>query len=605
MSVPAEPRPGAKPITVLVLAAWFGLLTGIVESFILAIRSFGLGQLIHVSLDFPWMAPIADVMLFLLPGIPLAILALMFRRGIAFRLLVFIYVSMGTGAILLMYPKIYPYASVVLAAGVGFQISRTLSRHQRGLERFATRSIGLLAGIVLLVALGMIGYRRLSERRSLSGAPAPRAGGRNVLLIILDTVRAANLSLYGYDRPTTPNLQRLAATGVRFDAAISAAPWTLPSHASLITGHWPHELSADWVSALDDRQATLAEYFDRQGYTTAGFVANVGYCSWEFGLKRGFMHYQDYPISWRTILESSSIGRQMDRSYLIRGLLKTDQHLVRVAAPAINQGFLEWVDNRGSRPFFAMLNFYDAHGPYLPPAPFDRMFAPGGRDTDLSPLHRFLARPRRTPPAANVIDREIAQYDGALAYLDQQLGVLFRELDQRGLLQNTVVVITADHGEEFGEHGVFDHGNSLYRPSVHVPLIVVSRDHVPPGRSVSTPVSLRNIAHTLADLATPTDPSPFPGFSLARYWTDSLAPAEPLVSEVSQGLRTPAWYPVSRGNMKAVMADDLRLIRNGDGIEELYRAADEIEGTDLARESSLTGRMNVLRDVLKVLGAEH
>ena len=117
-----------------------------------------------------------------------------------------------------------------------------------------------------------------------------------MLLIVWDTVRAGNLSLHGYGRPTTPNLDRLARRGVRFDLAFSTSSWTLPSHASLFTGRWPHELGVDWKSPLRDDVPTLAEYLASHGYDTAGFAANLDYCTRETGLARGFAHYEDFPI---------------------------------------------------------------------------------------------------------------------------------------------------------------------------------------------------------------------------------------------------------------------------------------------------------------------
>lgn len=591
-------------LTILQTGLWFGLVTGLVEALVLTIRFYGLGQLVHVGWHFPWMAPVANGFFFLLPAAALALLARMAPRLIPFRLIVFVFLTMSLAALLLMYPRILPWASALLAAGVGFQLARKAARHRPGMERTIRRSILPLAALVLLLALGMLGYQRLAERRALAGMPPARAGAPNVLLIILDTVRAASLSLYGYDRETTPNLTQLAQRGVRFDQAISTAPWTLPSHASLVTGRWPHELSADWIVPLDGTYPTLAEYLANAGYATGGFVANVGYCSWEFGLNRGFARYRDYPLTWATIAGSTSIGRQLDRNMRIRNLLKNDQHLVRVNAASINREFLDWIDGRGDRPFFAMLNYYDAHGPYLPPAPFDRRFSPTGRDANLSPLHRYLARPRRTLLSAEVVQREIDQYDGAIAYLDEQLGRLFDELAARGVLENTIIVVTADHGEEFGEHGIYDHGNTLYRPAVHVPLLVVAPGRVPPQRIVTRPVSLRDLPHTLAELAT-GEAGPFPGHSLEGTWRDPLEPAHPVLAEVRQGLRTPAWHPVTKGDMYSVVLDSLRLIGNGDGTEELYRFYDDPwEQQALKIDSAASEAIAPLRGVLRALRAD-
>ena len=124
----------------------------------------------------------------------------------------------------------------------------------------------------------------------------PPAGSPNVLLIVLDTVRADHLSLYGYPRPTTPNLERLARRGIRFDQARAAAPWTLASHANMFTGRWPHELAVEWMRPLRGDVPTLAEYLGSLGYATAGFAGNTFYCSYDSGLDRGFTHYEDYVL---------------------------------------------------------------------------------------------------------------------------------------------------------------------------------------------------------------------------------------------------------------------------------------------------------------------
>jgi arylsulfatase A-like enzyme len=575
--VTARPEriPELRPGTIIAIGLWFGLVTGLVEALILTFRAYGLGQLIHVSWHFPWMAPVANGLFFLIPALLLALASRVVPRLVSFRLVAFIFSMLSLAALFLLYPKIFPYASVLLAAGIAFQLSRILTRHRAGTQQLVKRTMGTLVVLIVLLAGGMIGYQAIKERKTLVALPAAPAGAPNVLLIILDTVRAANLSLYGYQRETTPNLERLALGGVRFDHAFSTAPWTLPSHASLVTGRWPHELSADWIAPLDKARPTLAEYFTNRGYTTGAFMANVGYCSWEFGLARGFAHYRDFPIGLASIVSSTSIGRQIDRSFLLRNLVRSDQHLVRVHAPVINGGFLGWVDGRGNRPFFAMLNYYDAHGPYLPPPPYDKKFSATGRSGNLSPLHRYLARPRRTLPAPEIVQREIDQYDGALAYLDQELGKLFAALKERGLLDNTIILVTADHGEEFGEHGIFDHGNSLYRPSVEVPLFIVAAERAPSGRVIDAPVSLRDVARTLSQLAGDDRAVPFPGSSLARFWTEPTAGPDPVLAEVSKGLRTPGWYPVSRGDMRSVVADSFRLIRNGDGSEELYRVVED------------------------------
>ncbi|HSE66140.1 MAG TPA: sulfatase, partial [Gemmatimonadales bacterium] len=578
MSDSAAPGVRLSPRAILFLGLAAGLLTGLIEVLVLLSRRLVLGRLVHVSAHFGWMAPVGDLVLFALPALALALCARLWPRLVPAQLVFFLFAFVGFAALVLMEPGFQKLAALALAAGLAFQTARMLSRRTEAWERRSGKVLGTLAAVVTLIGLATVGFYTIRERLAIGRLPAAAGDRPNVLLIILDTVRAKSLSLYGYHRDTSPSLIHLAERGVRFDRAFATAPWTLPSHASLLTGDYPHQLSADWVEPLDRKVPTLAERFKAEGYVTGGFVANVGYLSWEFGLNRGFAHYEDYLFRPRDILESTSIGRQLDYSFLVRDLLRTDQHLVRIDAPSINRRFLNWVAQRGDRPFFAFLNYYDAHGPYLPPAPWDRRYG-SPRTDDRSTLHRFLGRPFGPLPQT-VVEREMEQYDGALAYLDNQIGQLIEELDRRHVLDHTIVLLTADHGEEFGEHGLFDHGNSLYRPSVQVPLLVVYRGTVPEGGRVEQPVTLRDVAATLADLAG-LPSGVVPGASLARFWRGSF-PLEPrtqspVISEVSKGIRTPPQYPVSRGDMRSLVEGGQRYILGGDGTEQIFDLGDDWE----------------------------
>lgn len=583
MSASTAPVPRLSPRAVLFLGLSAGLLTGLIEALVLLSRRLVLGFLVHVSAHFGWMAPVGDLVLFAGPALVLALCARLWPRLVPARLVFFLFLFLGFSALLLMEPGFHKVAVLALAAGLAWQAARLLSRRTEAWNRRSGMVLATLAAGVALIGVATVGFYAVRERVTIGRLPAAAGNRPNVLLIILDTVRAKSLSLYGYHRDTSPSLTRLAGRGVWFERAFSTAPWTLPSHASLLTGDYPHQLSADWIEPLDRKVPTLAERFSAEGYVTGGFVANVGYLSWEFGLNRGFAHYEDYLFRPRDILESTSIGRQLDYSFLVRDFLRTDQHLVRIDAPSINRRFLSWVDKRGDRPFFAFLNYYDAHGPYLPPSPWDSRYG-APRPDNRSTLHRFLGRPFGPLPQA-VVDREMDQYDGALAYLDDQIGKLIEELDRRHLLDHTIVLLTADHGEEFGEHGLFDHGNSLYRPSVQVPLLVVYRGVAPQGRQVEQPVTLRDVAATLADLAG-LPAGVVPGTSLARFWRESasveLRTQSPVMSEVSKGIRTPPQFPVSRGDMRSLVEGGQRYILGGDGTEQLFDLTDDWERHELA-----------------------
>jgi arylsulfatase A-like enzyme len=344
----------------------------------------------------------------------------------------------------------------------------------------------------------------------------------------------------------------------------------------MFTGRFPHEMSADWRVPLDGTFPTLAEILSAKGYATAGFIANTGYCSFESGLQRGFTHYEDYRLSLGQIVANSTLLRTIADNFRLRRLIENDEHVHRQGADLITDDFLKWLSNVKNRQFFAFLNYFDAHEPYLPPQPFDTKFGKGRQNGKLSPLHRWNWDPAEghNNMGEQEIQEERNAYDGALAYLDQQLGFLFDELKKRGVLDQTIIIITSDHGEEFGEHGLFDHGNSLYLPSVHVPLLISFPNKIPTGTRIQEPASLRDLPATVMDILGFGGESPFPGSSLSRYWdkkerSKNSLPT-PILSEVNFVSSRPDWFPASKGDMKSLIYKELRYIKNGDGSEELY-----------------------------------
>jgi arylsulfatase A-like enzyme len=452
--------------------------------------------------------------------------------------------------------------------------------------------VGLIGLTLGLAGVDLVGGA-VRERRLLARAPAAAAGAPNVLLIVLDTVRAMNLSLYGYGRPTSPELERWAAGGVVFDRAYATAPWTLPSHASIMTGRWVHELSADWMVPLDAAYPTLAEALGAAGYATGGFVANTDYCSAEVGLDRGFARYEDYTLAPGQLLRNSALWRAIARIRPLRAAIGNYDNLGRKLASDINAAFLAWVDGRHDRPFFAFLNYYDAHRPYLPPDPFARRFVTPG----VAPHSRYRKEDGNDPtPPPERVQGAIDAYDNATAYLDAELGRLFGELERRGRLVNTIVVLTSDHGEEFMEHGVWDHGSTLFATALHVPLLVRwPAGGVPAGLRVADPVSLRDIPATVTDLLRlrPAGGA-FPGRSLARRWAHpNERSGDPPLMAVRQVPRQPEWYPVSKGHMVSAVMEGLHYIRNlGDGSEQLFDVlGDPLERTDLSADSERSEAM--------------
>lgn len=200
---------------------------------------------------------------------------------------------------------------------------------------------------------------------------------------------------------------------------------------------------------------------------------------------------------------------------------------------------------------------------------------------------------------------EHAAYNGEIAYVDQEVGAVVAALAERGLLDRTLLIVASDHGEQFGEHGLVDHGNSLYRELLDVPLLLVSTSRLPEGLRIAEPVSLRDLAATISHLAT-GDEDAFPGRSLARFWQAPLnaIPSSPILSSVSGGVRMPEWVPVSKGDMKSLVADGYHYIIDGENSEELYQySPDREERTNVAESPTEAARLAEMRQTVRELTA--
>ncbi|MGQ0538911.1 MAG: sulfatase [Gemmatimonadaceae bacterium] len=550
-----------------------------------------------------WLAPIANVAIIAPAVFAVWGLVRVMRREWAFPAAVTVAVGLAAlEPLLVLKERLHIAALLVLALGIGVATGRLVAARPAFAARWSRRLTAVLAAVALLGALAFNVTRGRRERRAVAGLGVAAEGAPNVLLLVLDTVRALSLSAYGYARPTSPVLAQVARRGVRFDRAVATSPWTLPTHASLFTGRYAHELTAGWSVPLDDTYPTLAERLTSLGYATAGFAANLRYCSYEFGLDRGFGYYRDYDVSFGEAWRSSSLALAVAMFFIER--FNGYNAPGRLFAERMNERFLGWIDRaylpRRRRPFFAFINYYDAHGPYAPPAPFDTMFS--GREP---PTRDSGSRDFTPTEVAGLLDA----YDGSIAYLDRQLGALFAALERRGLLENTLVIVTSDHGEEFNEHGQMNHGNTLYFPSLHVPLIVAGPG-VPRGTAVAEPVTLRDVPATVLELIGGAGAHSLPGTSLARHWrSDSLgtsdplarsrAPDSPVYAEVDYARNLPAYIPVSQGPMKSVVVDGYHYISGSSGAEELFDVRrDPWERNNLITADSLAQTLARARDLL-------
>lgn len=603
---PARADGPASPSAWLPLGLSLGLVSGVGELVFLGLRKVVLGHWLRLGPHTLWMVPLVQVIL--ATSLAAGLAALQHRWG-GRRLPI-------VGAALLFFLASLPFAvgqpwidkraALVLTAGIATQIGRSGILWRPVVQRWSPRLFGVLTAVVILVSGGALLVAAVRERR-LIGRLGPAAGDApNVLLLILDTVRAASMGLYGYEHDTSPNLARTAGEGVRFDWAFAPSPWTLPSHASFFTGRWPHELSADWATPLDRRDPTVAEAFSRAGYATGGFAANYSYLMRESGLARGFHRWQPFPASLAEVIVSSSVGQWIATSRPLRRLVGSQEVLGRKSARAVNGEFVDWLDRLPEgRPFFGVLNYYDAHEPYLPPASFRDRFGKGAipvhPGTFFAPRYVLLPPGERRSQDPRVRAAHRAAYDGAIAYLDAEIARLLGDLAHRGILEHTIVVVTSDHGEGMGERDRFVHGTDLYSPTVRVPLLIRFPARIAPGQVVVEPVSLRDLAATLVDLADlPDSLRVFPGVSLLPGASPvglGSAPSPVLLSVWP-------WENTSQRSF-GLVEGDWHYIRTHKGAEELYRYrldSMEVAGQPEAAEHALV--MRAMRSRLDALIAE-
>ncbi len=310
----------------------------------------------------------------------------------------------------------------------------------------------------------------------LACAPPPLPPGDatrpDIVLVSIDSLRPDHVGAYGYPRPTSPFLDRLAEDGLRFAEARSASPWTLPSHLTMLSGLWPtaHNVIED-DRALADDAPWVPERLRAAGWRTAAFVSTV-YVSGAYGFARGFDRYEDYGI------------RERDN-------LKHPVRMERVVNDALAQ-----VKAAGDgAPVFLFLHTYDVHYPYRCPAPYDTRFDRAG--TPESTAYRTYQHYLKRPLTAAQLQHQVAQYDECVAYVDAQLARLYAAFEDSG--RAAWWIVTADHGEEFGERGSWGHAHTLHREALRVPLIVSGPGVAPEVRQERA--GTVDVASTIAALA--------------------------------------------------------------------------------------------------------
>jgi arylsulfatase A-like enzyme len=396
----------------------------------------------------------------------------------------------------------------------------------------------------------MVWTKRLWLARAEDVPRSSSDAGPNLLLVMVDTLRADHLGLYGYERDTSPTLERLAQESRVFDRAISQSSWTLPAVASLLTGDTPPEHGVIEGVPLKTPTSTIGERLQAEGFTTFGFSANplVGRLE---AMHRGFEAFVQVPFA---------------------------------PAELVNRMFLDWLVENDENRWFSYLHYIDPHSPYAAPPPWNERYTEGCRTPftrgfELQELSDAVNFGKGSVEySSDDIDCLVNGYDGEIRYWDDQFGRLLASLEERGLLEDTIVVVTSDHGEEFLEHQRLGHGYHLYEESVRVPLLIRAPGRLEPVRH-SAPVESRHLKEAVLFLLglapTGTDGGPLLTESFERDWRVFSHTTESWV--IGEGyttlgaVRGPRWSYI---------------LRPGDGADELYdREVDPEERTDRSEEN--------------------
>ena len=577
--------------TLVLVATWFGIFAGLTEGggllLFQRINWTQWGRLMHVSKEVLWISPLVDLSFFLIVSLSVWLISRLSQRIPSIQVLVFLLTFLTIYDWLALTNRLYHRACLIMALGVAVAFTRWIAKREASSVTFWKKSTPWLAAVFLLTLWAIQGGKWAHEKIAVARLPAAPQSAPNVLVIVLDTLRADHLSSYGYSRPTSPEIDRIASQGVLFENAIAPCSWSLPSHASLLTGRAPSEHGMQNVQAMPwpgwgekslSGYPALGEVLRHREYRTGAFSANRIYFTRNVGLGRGFIHFEDYFDSVGDSFVRTLYGREFARLYLNRSenskVTRALRYLgleswldkdsegsgdfggaygVRKRARAVNQELMQWIDRDRQHPFFAFLNYLDVHYSYGGPPGYPKPDWDRGTTVD--------------------------EYDAGLKYVDDYIGRLLRELERREA-RNTIVVITSDHGESLGAHGLSYHGAALYRELIQVPLIISYPQQIPKGLRVAVPVSITGIPGTVMDLLADREPGVFPGPSLSALWksqnqqtnwpypiselaqTDIIVPADRVV-EGKIPIATNGW-------MKSLVAPRWHLITHEKFGHQLY-----------------------------------
>lgn len=487
--------------------------------------------------------------------------------------------------------------------------SRPRSRRQSARGKAAWRFAALMAAANLLPGLAGCGGSAGGDQQQPA---ADTAQPPSVLLIVWDTVRADRLGSLGYDKATTPELDRLARESVLFENVVSSSCWTLPSHASLFTGLLPSAHGAIGEEGwLADEHRTLAETFTDAGYDTFFFSANP-FISKTHNFTQGFDEaHHPWEAPWRDKLrpenrvDREEPGRRMQRRF-------------KEAGPVINQALLGWLDRQrqdADRPFFAFLNYMEAHFPWHSTRAQRLSFMPPGLVRHSFRMkHDYNARMDHLFGVEKLPEVDLRAvnglYDTSLRKLDRITGELMQALEDRGIADETIIVIVSDHGDMLGEHGLVGHEYALYEELIRVPVLIRYPPRVEAGQRVDAPGMIHDVHRTILSLSGlwPDEANAAGSSGVDLLRPGAIDPLRPQLSEYLAPKRGHLGHVLARHPgvvdperwlrpLRSLTAGPWKLIRHDDGETKLFHLGDDPEEQhDLSdqhpeRVTELTQRM--------------
>ena len=467
-------------------------------------------------------------------------------------------------------------------------------------SRWAARVFAAAFTIACVAALFILGERTGQRPAAPIERPVWSAisSRPNVVLVVMDTLRADHTSMGGYRFPTTPEMGKLAKDAQVFANAVSVDSCTLPSHASIFTGLYPREHGAHadmergpviteryrpFFMPLAPSRRTLASYLSSVGYTTGAIAGNYARLCRQLGLSQGFQYYHDSPRLMLFTEGGSPVYKYgldaIDRMFGRNGKLLqpywSGKDVTRMAQV--------WVGERAQTPFFLFLNYMDPHYPYSAPPPFDHIDGPGisynmamRQDTWERLISRYINT--GTGLDAKFLREVVNQYDGEIAYADHWLGELIETLKARGLYDDSLIIVTGDHGEFFGEHQYIDHSVAIYEEGVRVPLVVKYPKGAHAGEVKTERVSNMDVFATVLDAA---------GVPMPRVSAQPLdRTSHPVILEnYESGLQAKRYQKRARRSLTAIYSGSYKYTKATNGQNELYDlSTDPGEGRNLVRE---------------------